>query len=95
MTPYWRKRDIIHDPGTPTWEVQDVIDGFAQVLVHFDHHDIYSNGERRDMPSNDKGYLYEFEVGPGVDEAEATDMIQSHLDDNSTVADLIELLETL
>lgn len=96
LSPHLRKHSNV--PGehisNPTWEVTDVIDGFAQVRVFFNHVCHWPDGSVTYPDSNSTEYIYEYQVGPGIDEAEATDDIQSRLGDKYGAAELIDLLET-
>jgi hypothetical protein len=79
---------IAHEERGHTVEVVEVLDGFARVVVHFNHWDSdATTGKEWPMPSNDTGYEYEYEVEAGMDEVD----VQKELEELS----LTELLQTL
>lgn len=70
-------------------EVTEVLNGFATVVVHFNHECNY-NGKQYHPDSNNIGYVYEYEVTPGTDEVEALKDLE-----NLTHAELMAVLETV
>jgi hypothetical protein len=73
-------------------EVTEVLDGYATVVVHFNHTCEY-NGKTYTPASNDIGYQYEFEVAEGSDETDAQKEVESIVKDEG-IAGLLSRLET-
>lgn len=84
--------DTQNHTENPSYEVTEVLDGFATVVVHFNHTCEY-NGKTYTPGSNNIGYEYEYEVD-AVDEVEAQRDLDIKLGDDYTVKDLLDLLET-
>jgi len=71
-------------------EVTEVLDGFATVVVHFNHSCEY-HGKHYDPDSNDTGYIYEYQVDdPGMDEVEVQKDLEA-----LTTSELLAVLETV
>lgn len=80
-------------PGQADWWVSDVIDGYAQVEVQFNHRCVHANGEVTEPPSNGETYTYQVEVGY-MEPGEVAEEIISALPDEPNLGDLINILET-
>lgn len=76
------------------WFVEEVSDGFAQVVVYFDHECHHADGKVTTPPSNTIGYIYEVEVGYGRDEAEIEADIAVRLGENPTPPELLSVIDS-
>lgn len=90
FSPQWKKA-VTHESHAE-FEVTEVVDGFAQVKVYFNHECVH-DGKHTTPPSNEIGYEYEIEVSDDMDETDVKNDIETLLGDGGT-ADLIEILES-
>jgi len=95
LSPYVRKADIAKSTthtSRPEFEVTEVVDGFARVVVYFNH-ECNHNGKHSTPPSNSTGYEYEIEVPGDMDETDIKNNLESQLGNDYSTSDLIDLLE--
>lgn len=83
----------------PTYEVTEVFDGVATVVVYFNHTCHY-DGKTYEPASNGIGYQYEYEVGsdvPDEDNVEAQRRVEEALNGNlhPSPKEIIDLLDTV